>query len=118
MLGTEATDLGPSKLNIERPCHIVSPSRCPVDEGRRPRNRKRLRRTYRPFREELPGSRFPTFGSWTRRPAECRRFGEGHARHECARAHCPGRVAFCLVDRIGWRSSASTWSTSPLGRRR
>ena len=29
----EATDLGPSELNIERPCHIVSPSRCPADEG-------------------------------------------------------------------------------------
>ena len=27
--------------------------------------------------------------------------GEGHAHHECARAHCPGCVAFSLPDRIG-----------------
>ena len=26
---------------------------------------------------------------------------KAHRRHECARAHCPGRVAISLADRVG-----------------
>ena len=33
--------------------------------------------------------------------SEYRRLGKGHRRYECARAHCPGLVAFSLADRIG-----------------
>jgi hypothetical protein len=40
-------------------------------------------------------------------PSRCtperRRMGEGHRRHECARAHRPGRLAFGLANRISRR---------------
>jgi hypothetical protein len=35
--------------------------------------------------------------------AERRRMGEGHRCHECTRAHCPGRLAFGLANRISRR---------------
>ena len=58
-------------------------------------------RARRSFCEKLPESRFPTFGSRTGSPAECRRMGEGCRGHECARADCPGRFPITLADRFG-----------------
>jgi Protein of unknown function (DUF938) len=46
---------------------------------------------------EISRPSFSDLQSWTGRLAECRRLGKGRRRHECACAHCPGRVAISLA---------------------